>query len=425
MNESHGGCLTEMANEKSVHNSTFWHFSMLRGLLRDSEAAKALFEKMGLFRSPELLEKYVIASEVTIEVLDVFLSRVFGTERGCISNESGDLKALWESLGCVALSGERGADGVALPAQHGESSKEMKGLRGKVQDLERQLCALQRQLQMQGEVSQLAVSLEGRLDEIARECERQVSDVRTQASAVSEDVARLKEKVGGRASTGDVMPLSEEVARLKDGEQGLVDRINETAEARRVLRDELQGEIMRLDAVVKVATEFEFPCIESQSLDGIIAHLTRVFGGNLHDKGVIEVTASSCSSGAPKSVTELGTDSFFYSTIEENSWIRYDFKGRRVTPTSYSIRSHNGYCHPQSWVLEVSNDGSEGSWAEVDARNNIQELNGNYLTRNFAIRDPPRGTFRFVRLRHTGPNHHQENSLYINSLELFGKISPQ
>ena len=82
---------------------------MLRALLRDSEAAKALFEKVGLFKTPELLEKYLIASEVTVEVLDLFLA---------------------------------------------EPKKEVEGLRVKVQDLEQQLCAVQRQLQMQGEVAQ-------------------------------------------------------------------------------------------------------------------------------------------------------------------------------------------------------------------------------------------------------------------------------
>ena len=54
---------------------------MLRGLLRDSEAAKELFEKVGLFKSPELLEKYVVASEVTVEVLGMF----WGCCKGCKS----------------------------------------------------------------------------------------------------------------------------------------------------------------------------------------------------------------------------------------------------------------------------------------------------------------------------------------------------
>ena len=124
------------------------------GMLRDIEAAKALFEKVGLFKAPELLEKYVIASEVTVEVLDLFLSRVFGTERAWISRESGDLKALWESLGCCSWSEGKGAASGDLSAR---ADEQMEGLRVKVHDLERQLCAVQRHLQMQGEVSRLAV----------------------------------------------------------------------------------------------------------------------------------------------------------------------------------------------------------------------------------------------------------------------------
>ena len=72
----------------------------------------------------------------------------------------------------------------------------------KVQDLERQLCAVQRHLQMQGKVSQLAVCLNGRLDEITRECEKWVS-------AVSEDVVGLKKEEGWRR---------EEVLRLKEAQ---------------------------------------------------------------------------------------------------------------------------------------------------------------------------------------------------------------
>lgn len=54
---------------------------MLRDLLRDCESAKGFLEKAGLFKDPKLLEKYAIASEVTVEVLDSFFSHVFGTER--------------------------------------------------------------------------------------------------------------------------------------------------------------------------------------------------------------------------------------------------------------------------------------------------------------------------------------------------------
>ena len=47
-------------------NGIFRFIEMLRGLLRGSEASKALFERAGLFKTPELLEKYEIASEVTV-----------------------------------------------------------------------------------------------------------------------------------------------------------------------------------------------------------------------------------------------------------------------------------------------------------------------------------------------------------------------
>ena len=96
-----------------------------------------------------------------------------------------------------------------------------------------------------------------------------------------------------------------------------------------------------------------------------------------------------------------------------------------MTPTSYSIRSQS-YNHPKSWVLEVSSDGSEGTWAVVDRRENNNDLNGHgkSVTHNFEIRCiPPSGAFRFVRLRQTGENHWENNQLLIRALELFGALS--
>ena len=108
------------------------------------------------------------------------------------------------------------------------------------------------------------------------------------------------------------------------------------------------------------------------------------------------------------------------------SWICYDFGERRVTPTSYSIRSYGngpGNHHPKSWVLEVSNDGSEGSWAVVDSRENNSDLNDKSVTRNFALSAPRSRAFRFVRLRLTGKNHRGFDYLWICSL--FGAVSAE
>ena len=272
------------------------------------------------------------------------------------------------------------AGGEDLPAQVRESNEEMEELRLKVQDLERRLGAVHRQLQMQGEVSQLAESLGEKLNLVLSVWETKYSD--------------------------------------------LVVRIERVEEAQRVLRDEFQGKIQRLEAEVKAVTDLArgmvFACDSSQPLKGIIEHLTSECGGNVQE--VVEVTASSCYSGEPKSVAELGKASGFQSNNEADSWICYNFKDRRVAPESYSIRSHDGLSHPKSWDLEVSNDGA--SWKVVDSRKNNSSLNGNYLIRNFKINPSPCEGFRFVRLRQTGPTHYGDNILYLNSLELFGRLSP-
>ena len=312
---------------------------MLRRLLRDGEA---FFEKAGLFREPEKLEKYVIASEVTVEVLDLFLSRVLGTERGSIANGPGDLNKLCESLGCFSMSDAKGAPGEDLSARANEPEKAVEGLRVKVQDLERQLSAVQRQLQMQGEVSRLAASVDDRLKEVAQECERRISeteqavsgDVRSQVAALSGD---LRREVSERASAGDVTALSEEVSRLREafGERILAVE-QEAHEAVRVLRDEIQPKIKQRDPVTISPTD---------PLNGIIAYLTRECGGNVHENRVVEVTASS-GRDKVKYAVELGTNSQFDTDNKPNQWICYNFKGRSVAPTSYSIRTHSGSCFP-------------------------------------------------------------------------------
>ena len=163
----------------------------------------------------------------------------------------------------------------------------------------------------------------------------------------------------------------------------------------------------------------------SKPLDGIISHLTREIGGNVHDHGIVVVTASSVGGGEPKYVVDIG-DSHIYTNDNENSWICYDFKKRRVAPTSYSIRSHNygpGGWQPKSWVLEGSNDASEGSWVSLDCRRDNSELNNRRVTRNFSISSSSNASFRFLRLRFIGPNHGGTNYQALSFLEIFGTLT--
>ena len=177
----------------------------------------------------------------------------------------------------------------------------------------------------------------------------------------------------------------------------------------------------------RVGQRKEFFYDESKKLEGIIAYLTREYGGNVHDKGIVNITASGVTDGRePKNVANLGKDGDYCSKNEQNSWICYDFKDRRVIPRSYSIMTYCGGRdsghHLQFWVIEGSNDGTENSWTEVDRREKNSDLKNPYATANFRIANVPSEGFRFLRLRQTGKDHRGYHFLVFCSLELFGTL---
>ena len=184
---------------------------------------------------------------------------------------------------------------------------------------------------------------------------------------------------------------------------------------------------LKQTAIQMQITEFVYDRLKP--LAGIIAHLTRECGGNVHDKGIMNVTSSSVSPYPvnrqlwAKNVVDFGTDSYFASHGEPNSWILYDFKRNRVIPKSYSMKpSECGRLIPKSWVIEVSNDGS--SWTEIDRRDNNSDwpvIPGCYISPlNFKISRVQSQGFRFFRLRQTGKNHRGNDLLALQSLEVFG-----
>lgn len=157
-------------------------------------------------------------------------------------------------------------------------------------------------------------------------------------------------------------------------------------------------------------------------LDGVIAQLTRECGGHVHEKGAVEITASSCRDGVEaKNAANLWTNSCFSSKDEPNSWICYDFKGQSVTVTSYSIRSRCADA-PKSWVVEVSNDKGNNSWRVIDHQENNNDLADGDV-HNFSIRSVPPEGFRFIRLRQIGKNHSESDRLCLSALEIFGTQS--
>ena len=155
--------------------------------------------------------------------------------------------------------------------------------------------------------------------------------------------------------------------------------------------------------------------------DGIIAKLTRACGGNVHDKGIVLVTASSEDAGRkPAHIVDLDGDNYFRSRDVAKSWIRWEFKNP-VSLVAYAMRScagfGMGFSHPSSWELQGSNDGT--TWNVLDRRENNDDLNGAGLIAKFRFNQAPSGKFRFIQLVQTGPNHLGNDALALSAVEMF------
>jgi hypothetical protein len=154
---------------------------------------------------------------------------------------------------------------------------------------------------------------------------------------------------------------------------------------------------------------------EAGSLDGIISHLTKKHGGNVHEKGIVRITAKSVYDDALyglKNVADLASDSSFVSENQPGQWICWDFVKSRIRPTHYTVRA----TVPKSWILEGSLDGA--SWTEIDRQTDNQDFNLD--TGSFSVANA--GEFRFIRLTQAGKTAQHCDTLGLKAVEFFGSL---
>jgi hypothetical protein len=176
------------------------------------------------------------------------------------------------------------------------------------------------------------------------------------------------------------------------------------------------------DRVVVRGTLFE----PSSPLCGILHHLTSRFGGNVHDRNVVNITANQVCNSHPnyaaKNVADFESNSCFFSMDKPNQSICFDFKTLRIKPTHYTIRTVNvgqGGNHLKNWVIEGSTDGT--SWVEIDRHENNTDLNSTLAVKTFTISKV--STFQMIRLRQIGVNHASVNCLCFTAFEIFGLLT--
>lgn len=172
---------------------------------------------------------------------------------------------------------------------------------------------------------------------------------------------------------------------------------------------------------------------------GIIFDLTKQCGGNVHEKGIINIKGTSIRNDLtlqPQVAADLfDLQSCFHSRNEVNSTLTYDFRNFKVAPTFYSIRTNpwggKGHYHLMNWVLEGSNDAS--NWILLDQKaeeKSLDMINGeNTFKCNKIVDKNDDGKemlFRYLRIRNTGPNSGSNqvlnNVMNIGALEFFGTL---
>jgi hypothetical protein len=155
------------------------------------------------------------------------------------------------------------------------------------------------------------------------------------------------------------------------------------------------------------------------SLDGIIDQLTRDHGGNVHDLGIVDISAKSISgSSVGRNVADLQTTTYFHSLDAPDQWLCFDFKNRQVRPTHYSIHAHSANHYLRSWTLEGSVDGS--SWISLADEKNNSTTNSTRPIGTFSV--DKSADCRFIRLRQTGKSAYGADYLILFAFEIFGQL---
>ena len=158
--------------------------------------------------------------------------------------------------------------------------------------------------------------------------------------------------------------------------------------------------------------------------NGIFQHLKEKVGGNVHDKGAVIVSSSSCNNGMPSYSLDFDNkERIFQSENANNSWLCFDFQQRMIRPTHYSIRSRSdcNYHHLKNWIVEGSNDGE--SWNILDERVNEESLDDQNAENTFLVTKSKDNYYRYLRLQLTGLDSSNKHYLTLSAIEFFGDIS--
>ena len=167
---------------------------------------------------------------------------------------------------------------------------------------------------------------------------------------------------------------------------------------------------------------------KNDKLNGIIKYLGGGDANKVINEGIMNVKSSSEYHNTYWDMKYVfnfnNSKQGFCSDNKQNSWFCYDFKGRKVKLSHYSLQSHgwgerNNY-HLITWRIEGSNDFN--SWFELDSRDKEESVAEPNKTNIFEITKNGTEYYQYIRIRQTGVDTSNNNWLAFSAIEFFGNI---
>ena len=373
-------------------------FTLVLRCGKEASIPKGLLDKFDRFRQhPELISSatYKITSNISPEVLALFLERVYGTEStGKVTEENADV--LWDLCDELGFSGFDDDLRAVLGDGSSVHRRDVIALRNRLdrqnvvlEEQQRRLMALERQLQMQRDLSLQVSRLQSEVQKLV---------------ALTDDVQQLRKEVGEKSCATDA-----KVPCVKT-QQCLETKENEKKPTQMDMSSEAPSRGNRMIG-------------PSEKLIGIIEQFREEDGANPERFINIDAYYDDSARWMWESNIASQDHHIFWSINETNSYVGYDLELLRVILTGYSIKSSGfapGGPHPKSWVIEVSNNRT--TWIAVDCQDNNNSLNNKNVIRYFQINPLPREKYRYIRFRQTAKNHAGNDVLTMSSLDIFGTM---
>lgn len=196
-----------------------------------------------------------------------------------------------------------------------------------------------------------------------------------------------------------------------------------TQETWEKLSKRLKQQIIKENETPLIGNEIFIPFEQKNEFKGIFNYLRTHSKGKIEDEIEVKSFAPCQDENVPMNVLLFNDpNKYFFSDEGNDVWMCFDFKHNQISPTHYTIKQNDDYCHPQSWVIEASND--EDSWVTLDNQVDTPYFENN-PSYTFNIKNIDGNYYRFIRFRMTGPNSSEASKcIIIDSFEFYGKLLP-